>query len=413
MENPLGPSSHESFLPTSQLDGLPREVALFASAMARRHGSGRLAMEANGLHLYIPCPTCLEEKGARELDSRHMTINLDKYFCRNKFRRQPKHKADSSAICHKNPAHKFKVSDLMAYEPIVDRGYDPQGLAVVSLEDDSLVDDGKGNKVPRPPGKVISLVDLPEDHHARTYVEQRGFSCSDLVYQFDASYCFEEHPEQPAANGSSGYGYRRLGGDWKDTPQGRIIFNIDIYGVRKGWQARIIDTVHEGWKFYWHPYRNEWEGMEYLDNDGNWVLREPYASMVPRWNPSKYRTAKGCHRNSALMGFDAAVRWNSDRGDDSVVFVVEGPLDAARIGPPACAILGKTISYNQAKLLRTFRRIVFVPDNDDAGKTSLLKAQSIFGSLNMDYEICEVNPRYKDIGAMPKDQADLLLSRYK
>lgn len=383
------------------LDSLPREVSRFVRALVNKHGGGRLSQEAKGLHLYLPCPKCLEEKGSRELDSKHLTVNVDKYFSAGRFKNQPAKKAKWSAMCHKDNAHMMSVEQLLQYPSISLRGYDSEVRLTIAVQDESsLVNDGKGNKIPRHPGKVVSLKELPTSHPAVEYLLKRGYDIDSLHRQFRTSYCYEEWPEEEPSGASQGWKYKRLPGGWKDTPQGRIIFYVDVHGVQKGWQARLIDKVEGDWRWYWHPYDNQWEAVEYKQDD-TFVMREDYTRGLFKWKPSKYRTATGCHRNQIVMGFDAAMRWNADNNIKTpIVFIVEGPLDAARIGPPACAILGKSLSTEQAQLLRPFKKIVIVMDNDDAGRTGIIRAQNILGPMGLDYDICHIPEKFKDVGEM-------------
>ncbi len=383
------------------LNSLPSNVVRLVYALVNKHGGGRLSQEAKGLHLYLPCPKCLEEKGSRELDSKHLTVNIDKYFSLGRFKLQSPKKANWSAMCHKDNSHLMSVEQLLQYPSISLRGYESDNRLSVAVQDESsFIDDGKGNKIPRHPGKVTPLIELPNSHPAVEYLQKRGYNIDSLYKQFRVSYCYEEWPEEEPSGKSLGWKYKRLPGGWKDTPQGRIIFYVDVHGVQKGWQARIIDKIEDDWKWYWHPYDNHWEAIEHKQ-DGEFVLREDYARGMFKWKPSKYRTATGCHRNQIVMGFDAAVQWNKDYNiKEPIVFIVEGPLDAARIGPPACAILGKSLSTEQAQLLRPFKKIVIVMDNDDAGRTGIIRAQSILGPMGLDYDICNIPDKFKDVGEM-------------
>lgn len=395
------------------LESLPRDVVRFITALVNKHGGGRLSQEAKGLHLYLPCPLCLEEKGGRELDSKHLTVNVDKYFSQGRFRNQPDRKAKWSAMCHKDNTHLMTVDQLLKYESISLRGYAAENRLTVAVQDESsFIDDGKGNKIPRHPGKVVPLTELPKTHPAVEYLLKRGYNIQRLYSQFRVSYCYEEWPEEAPSATSAGWKYKRLPGGWKDTSQGRIIFYVDVHGVQKGWQARIIDKVEDGWKWYWHPYESQWEAIEY-EQDGEWIMRDDYAQGAYKWKPSKYRTATGCHRNQIVMGFDDALRWNTDNNMSTpIVFIVEGPLDAGRIGPPACAILGKSLSTEQAQLLRPFKKIVIVMDNDDAGRTGIIRAQSILGPMGLDYEICHIPDTFKDVGEMAYMNVMLMLEPY-
>lgn len=397
------------------LESLPREVQRFIRALVNKHGGGRLSQEAKGLHLYLPCPKCLEEKGSRELDSKHLTVNVDKYFSIGRYSNQPPKKAKWSAMCHKDNSHLMTVDALLQYPSISLRGYDTGNKLTIAVQDEStFIDDGKGNKIPRHPGKVTPLTELPDSHPAVAYLKARGYSIPNLYNQFRVSYCYEEWPEEePSATNRQGFKYKRLPGGWKDTPQGRIIFYVDVHGVQKGWQARIIDKVEDDWRWYWHPYDEQWEAVEHRQEDGSFLVRQDYCRGTFSWKPSKYRTASGCHRNQIVMGFDAALKWNEQHNIRTpVVFIVEGPLDAGRIGPPACAILGKSLSAEQAQLLRPFKKIVVVMDNDDAGRTGIIRAQNILGAAGVDYEICHIPDKFKDVGEMNGIDVARLIAPY-
>lgn len=391
----------------ADLRNLPRDIQLFVSAMANRHGGGRVAKEVHGLHLYIPCPECIKEKGEAELFSKHMSINLDKYFCIGRqYKNQPAWKADASAICHRNEDHKFKVSQLRKLPSIESRGCTPtrKNISITIQDESSYIYDSKGNLIPRPPGEATPLIELADDHPANWYLKNRGYDIESLYNQFRVAYCYKEWPESDGRDGQVLWKYRRMPGGWKDTPQGRIIFFCDVYKIQKGWQARIIDRIENEQKLLHHPYTFKWTPVEQFDKDtGKWIVRHDYQNDRFKWAPSKYRTAGGAHRNQLVMGFDAALAWNKEH-DQSVVFIVEGPLDAGRIGPPAVAIMGKSLSHAQVQLLRPFKKIVLILDNDDAGKSALIRAKTVLGSTHTPYEICEIPEEYKDVGDMPRDE---------
>jgi hypothetical protein len=395
----------------SLMESLPRHIQRFIKSMCNRHGGGRLAKEAKGLHLYLPCPLCLEVYGTRELDSKHLTINLDKYFNRGKFRYQDLNKADWSALCHKERSHMQRVSILAKYPNLEERGLDAgdRSLVVTVSSELALIDDGNGNLIPKHPGEVTPILDLPPNHPAVEYLLRRNYDLRKLTDQFRAGYCHAQWPEEEKTETSKGYKYRNMPDGWKDTPQGRIILYMDVRGVQKGWQARIIDKVEDGWKWYWHPYRNEWVAVEWKSPEGEWILREDYRDQFFKWKPSKYRTATGASRNMSVMGFDAALEWNKNRGNsDTVVMVCEGPLDAARLGPPAVAILGNSISSEQINLLRPFSRIVLVLDNDAAGQSGSIRAQHILHKMHREYEVFKLPDSVKDVGDMSPEDAQIV-----
>lgn len=392
------------------LKELPREMQIFIKSIVSRHGGGRLSHEEKGLHLYIPCPLCLEEKGARELESKHLTINVDKFFRRGSYRNQKGNSNIWSCYCHRKEAeHSFSVPALQRYKHIKDRGYKPTVEMTVTYQDSkSLIKDDNGNLIPRHPGEVTPIIDLPDDHPAIQYLETRGYVPNKLYDHLRVSYCYKETPEDNGINGAKPWRYPKMPGGWKDTPQGRLIFFVDNFGIQKGWQARILEKDEDGYRWYWHPYKEQWEIIYKLTDDGP-ILRKDYDGDW-MWKASKYRTSPGCHRNMVLMGLDKAKAWNDDRDMSSpLVFVVEGPLDAARIGPPAVAMMGKTLSSSQANLLRSFKHVVLVLDNDDAGSSGLTRAKHVLKQQSLDYSILEVPDGCKDIGEVPsEDIPDLI-----
>lgn len=55
----------------------PEEVRRWAKRLTDAQGcAATLSREASGYHLYIPCPTCMETHGRKELDDPKYAINL-------------------------------------------------------------------------------------------------------------------------------------------------------------------------------------------------------------------------------------------------------------------------------------------------------------------------------------------------
>jgi 5S rRNA maturation endonuclease (ribonuclease M5) len=155
-----------------------------------------------------------------------------------------------------------------------------------------------------------------------------------------------------------------------ETPSGFKTLNeilpIWIDGHRVGYQCRLIDKKIGDNYFVW-------DGSNYLPirlkgND----LYPPNEKYPKGFNPHKYMNALGSKRNMMLMGYDQGVRWNKEKftdKNDTFCILVEGPLDAAKIAPPAIAILGKSLSPMQADLIKSkFSKIIIVADNDKAGQ---------------------------------------------
>ena len=164
-----------------------------------------------------------------------------------------------------------------------------------------------------PPGKPILLPkdftrlhQLPGDHPARQYVRQRRFDPVLLARRWAV-------------------GYSREACSW--SPAGRLI--IPIFRGRKphlkyfGWQARAIEEEDE----------------------------------------PKYYTAHGLKKSHVLYGLHRV----ADKGP---VVICEGPTDVWRMGRNAIALLGKSPSQEQLRLIQeqlAGRPLVVVLDSDAIG----------------------------------------------
>ncbi len=313
------------------------------------HGSVRVAREKSGLHFYIACPDCLTNDGEKELYSMHLAINADKYLQGH----------TGAARCMKTDKV-FMIDQLTMWPPLEKRGYrrGPERIADQAIVTANFhEEDEKGRMVPKSPGITVPLNSLSIDHPALAYLYSRQFSAVALERQFNASFCIKERED---------IRYRKLLGGFKASPQGRIILEIRQNGVRVGWQARILEMEDETHLYYWQPYREAWVPVKYRETpESPWELKEGWEN----WDPAKYIMAHGARRNSCLMGYDAARAFNAAaRKKKRWCFLTEGPLDAARLGPPAVAVCGKSCSQAQADLLEmAFDTIIVVPDNDAAG----------------------------------------------
>ncbi len=208
----------------------PPEVQILAEALSARHGDVSVRFESSGLHLYMAAPCELESDGRIELEKCHLAVNADRFLRRGRFAAMPRTvNEDRSAQCMKC-GKGYLVSRLLAWPKLDDRGIkDTTHKVKVSSATACLVDDGRGNKIPPPPGRCRLITELPHDHVAVQYLVGRQYDLPTLVRQFRCSYCEEELPEDHEL----GIGYRRLAAGFNDTPQGRIIFFGDIDGVQK------------------------------------------------------------------------------------------------------------------------------------------------------------------------------------
>lgn len=401
---------------------VPEEAMRLAQKLAAIHGPVTITSEASGLHIYIADPELLREDGQKELVSKHLSINVDKFLGtgqwdpqthptkENKTLYRKFHSQNKEVPCAISMKTKkvYMVSDLLAYTPIQNRHglfANVKSAVTVGALNKRLVYDENGNLVPEWVGHTIPLSQLPANHPAIEYLTERGYDIKALENQFEACYCDEALPESRG----EGRFYSRLPGGMKNTPQGRIILSIRMHGVRIGYQSRYIDKWVGNLHYFWSN-EQKWVLIEERMPDGS--IKEVYPAdeyFKKGFAPHKYMNATGMERNKALMGFDAAVAFNADRPvNKRYCVLVEGPLDAARIGPPAIAMLGKSLSQYQAAYIRgAFTHVLTVMDNDEAGKQCL---RSIHRQLEFN-PITEIHlpPDKKDIGELSYEEAALLV----
>jgi len=171
----------------------------------------------------------------------------------------------------------------------------------------------KGSDVPlnpviRYPWGTMSLAKLPQNHRAYEYLRGRGFDPEILIRDWDIGYSREVIPHSLTG--------------WIVVPMFRPEGWESVYC---GWQARAIDRDTE----------------------------EKYG---------KYHTAKGMKKSHILYGLDVI-----SEDDEDPVLICEGITDVWRACKNAIALLGKTISDEQVRLIRKYlrgRRLVVALDPD-------------------------------------------------
>jgi len=328
------------------------------------HGQGRRAIEASGDHLYLPCPVCRQNYGhSREAKSKHLAINLDRYFASDRQTRLSKSGKGIAgyAKCMKHD-EVFSVEQLLAYEVQPHAGHK---LLIPESAGKYLIDDGRGNRIPDHPGHEIPIQSLSHEHPVHLYLKHRKFDSSLLSAQFNCTFCTQEAPE---GNEFGNRFYRKHLGGFKSTPQGRIIFHAHVAGVNNCWQGRYLEIpemLADGSKRIWvfHPYENQWVIAP------NWAKGE---------GPVKYSTAPGASRSASLGGYDHAVSRAKHSGD-TWCLVTEGPLDAARAPNNGMCLFGRYVSDIQALLIkRYFRHVILGFDTDTPGRESCTKAEEVF-----------------------------------
>lgn len=380
----------------SAATSLPDEYLAIAYDLCKIHGSVRWAKEAHGVHLYLASPECLDQYGAIELSKMHLAVNIQKHFEKRR---------DKVAMCMKTGKH-YRVSELLKMPPLEARGIVCHARVVRedTTNQEFLEDDGAGNMVPKSPGMVIPVTLLAEESPAITYLRARQFDPAALYTQFRLSYGIKEREDMHRF-------YKRMSGGFRATPQGRLIFFIDVDGICRGWQSRILemdapsDEALGRFTFYFHPYRQAWTAVKHWDET---VQRWKPLAGYEDWDPVKYALSHGARRNQLVMGFDAAVNAAMvDGRGRRYCFLVEGPLDAGRLGVPALAHLGKFLSPDQADLIASrFQRVIYVRDNDAAGESAVQYVSSAFSEhSDVQVEFHQPPAEFKDVGEMSPEQA--------
>lgn len=393
------------------LDSLPWEIRNLAKRLAVIHSRVLVTKESRGIHLYLPDPELLQEDGEKELYNAHLAVNADKYFGLGDYSQcsdEEKEKLKGQCCMSMKTSKIYSVEDLLNMTTLLHRDLDfsipRKAKLILTKNDHRLETDKYGNRIPMLPGMLTPINELPEDHPAVYYVKNRGYDPDALWKQFNCSYCYAEEPESRV----TGVFYKKLAGGFKTTPQGRLIFFVYVNGVRWGWQARILDIPeHNGYKWMWHPYQQTWSAIAQIMPDSSLQYIQPFSDT---FKPAKYFNPPGATRSMMLMGYDAAVEWNASRLIKTCI-LVEGPLDAARIGPPAIAILGKFLSKDQAALIqKAFDRVVIIPDNDIAGQKGLDSMRKAL--IDMEQEIAILPSKFKDIGEMTSAEAENFIRPY-
>lgn len=385
---------------------VPDEILQLAEKLKDIHGVVSIHKEASGIHLHLPDPELLIQDGRKEFDSRHLTINAELYLGIGKYdvdthptsenrkiweEYRSKGKEVPCSKCHKTDKPYF-VSQLLMMQPVDKRGLDlgriRKKLAVGSDGSMNLVDDGTGTMVPAWCGDTVPLYELSADHPAIEYLSNRGFNHlhAGLVYGL----CYCKSAVSPSKE--RGIFYSRAG-SLLNTPEGRIIIPIMINGHRMGYQCRLIDKVTAGIRYVWQG--------------GRWNMAGEQEARL-----HKYMNAVGSIRNAMLFGYDQAVAWAATNNSKTCI-IVEGPLDAVRVGLSAVAILGSSMSSEQAKLICSkFDKAVIVGDNDEAGRRAVNKIIAALTDEGMNpLNIEEVKvPEGKDVGGMSYEDAHKLIS---
>ena len=373
------------------------KYARLITQLLKVHETGMLhySVSSNSFELRIPDPNLLIEDGFKELNSKHLYINLTKYL-------EQQHIAP--ARCVKN-GKVYTMLELLNMKPLRQRQdeipwdiekflnkYKQKTLIIprtsVSIDPNFKVE---------PPGECIKVTDLPSNHPAVLYLKDRGFATKqdleNLVNQFNLSFCIKSN-------------YRNYTDQYmglSKSPEGRLVFFIYQFGELKGWQARRLekregDTIYHYHLDAFNALKTGWIPVGKYDYTINKI--KPLPDVPKAVFDSKYVIGFGTKASQLLLGFDAALEFNKNKINKSVV-IVEGALDAGKFGAPACSSFGCHISKSQAQLIaNNFDRIYLIRDHDLAGEELYTSLTNELFALGIIKEIKEITyPKiYKDIG---------------
>jgi hypothetical protein len=367
---------------------LTSEQIKVLEALERLHGDIYVTRESSGIHANLASPEALHRDGEVELKKRHLAVNLTKAFLNAG-------DGKSYAMCMKYRTV-YNLDSLLRMQPLEKRGFGGSqarstGESITFKNRDRMEEIAPGRYVPWQPGVCIPVQDLGDRHPARAYLEARGYTCDSLQRQFRAAFCVERHPR--VIHGSTHAAFPK-------TVQGRLIFfSYAANNVYNGWQGRLLQKSTQHGVYYYHPLHHRYVKVYSLQADGTKVYDEPWnASDVP-----KYLTAIGMSRSSALVGAHAAATLC-----EGVPYIVltEGPLDAARLGPPACATLGKFVSDVQLRMARAIApNVVYISQNDSSGEEARDKFKRSATRLGIPVTVLVPPNSFNDIGDMEPQQA--------
>lgn len=148
----------------------------------------------------------------------------------------------------------------------------------------------EGLRTVSPPGTLVPVNCLPDDHKVSVYLRSRGYSPDELGTSFQVAYCEFAEPKYPAA-------------------ADRIVASVVMGGQLVGWQCRFIGDIN--WK---------------------------------QSGVAKYYTRPGMPKRLMFYNYDQAKNY-------PLVVLTEGISDVWSVGPQAVAMLGKKLHPSQESLL--------------------------------------------------------------
>lgn len=367
------------------------------------HGCGSLHYSQNRcIELRLPDPLLLKEDGPKELLSKHLYVNLTKFF-------EDKH--IFAARCVKN-GKVWSIIDLQNMETIPERklGWDFEKykklisnkdklILSTSSSDSFMTTDENGNEIPEPPGECIPIHELPESHPAVTYLLSRGFILDDLPRLFQhchLSFCNKVNPKFQYFNE-----YKNL----NKGPQGKLVFFIQQFGVNRGWQCRFIERELNGIKSYYQHDPENPNACLYIPvaiKNASTGKYEALRGVPDKLLKCKYIIGYGTKSANCLMGFDAALNSSMDGATNpkNSIGLVEGVIDALKLGIPFCSVQGNNLSKAQANLIiNNFDTVYYLRDHDAAGDNLQKTIETNLLNLGFsNFKEITYPTKYKDVG---------------
>lgn len=166
-----------------------------------------------------------------------------------------------------------------------------------------------------PPGELIYLHELPDNHYAREYMRGRGFDPDIFSRELEVSFC-------------------PLAVDQFSRASERLIIPVIMEGEMKGWQARLL------------------------------------LGKESKFNP-KYLTMTGMKKSQTLYNYDEASKM-------PFIVVTEGPTKVWRWGKEAVATLGKEVNVSGWQIQRLAfwglqgKPIIILLDGDAKARAQLM-----------------------------------------
>lgn len=399
--NPIGNensdiSSLDTTAAINKLD-LPLSYKELIAHIIEIHSFAKLSYIASkdAFELQIPDPNLLEIDGAKELFSKHLYINLTAWIT----------KGISLCKCVKTDKVYTVPQILNSYDPITKRknlNFDAEKILKSKKYKKFVYYDNSeeqfSENLNTNPGTLIPITDLPETHPCIEFLRLRGFSdkkdLESLFNQFNTSYCIKESDDHKAVNLYKGL---------DKSPRGKLVFFIKSYSDILGYQTRFLEKVENNKKYFYYqdpefPDKGEWIPIAIKNSiDSKFIpLRNVPLSLLH----SKYIIGYGTRASCSLLGYSAALKWNKDNNIDpsnKLIGIVEGALDAGKLGAPFCSCFGNNFSKAQAKLvLDNFSKLYLFCDHDNPGSNlekSIKEQLPNFPVFTLNYP-----DTYKDIG---------------